>query len=103
MPFVEEVTLTAIVHVLSPLTVIFGNERDVAPTVNEEGEGDPHPVYVTVVLEIVIPEGRVSAKLTPVSEADPGLLIVNVNVEVPPGVIVFGANALIILAFTILA
>ena len=99
----EAVTLTATVHVLKPATVMFVKEADAAPTVNEAGEGVPQPLYVTVVLESVTPAGRLSEKFTPVNDAVPGLLTVNVNVDVPPGLIVFGENDLIILALTILA
>jgi hypothetical protein len=82
---------------------MFENERDVAPTVKEAGEGEPQPLYVIVELEIDRPAGRLSAKLTPVIAEDPGLLTVKLNVEVPPGLIVFGVNALIMLALTIFA
>jgi len=58
---------------------------------------------VIVELETVKPDGRLSVKLTPVSEAEPGLLIVKVSVDVPPGFMLFGANDLMMLAFTIFA
>jgi hypothetical protein len=44
VPFVEEVTLTAIVQELLPAMVIFENEREVAPTVKDDGDGEPHPL-----------------------------------------------------------
>jgi len=47
VPFVEEVTVIAIVHVLFPETVMFENERDWGGplTVKVDGDGDaPHPV-----------------------------------------------------------
>ena len=44
VPLVEAVTLTPIVQVLEPLTVIFEKDREVAPTVNEAGEAEPHPL-----------------------------------------------------------
>ena len=43
VPSVEAVTLTLIVQVLRPLTVIFENEREVAPTVSEDGNGGAAP------------------------------------------------------------
>ena len=92
--------LTPMVHVLKPATVIFENVKG---SLTVDGVGDPQPLYVTDVLASVTPAGRSSIKLTPVSTAEPGLLIVNVRVEVPPGLIVFGENALMMLAFTILA
>lgn len=101
VPLVEAVTLTAIIHVLKPATVIFEN---VSGSLTVAGDGDaPHPVYVTEELARVIPAGKSSIKLTPVSAAEPGLLIVKVRVEVPPGLIVFGENVLMRLVLTILA
>ena len=47
--------------------------------------------------------GRVSVKFTLEIELVPGLVMVNVNVDVPPGIIVFGENDLVILALMILA
>jgi hypothetical protein len=103
MPFVEEVTLTAIVHVPFPATVMFVKESEVAPTVSEAGDGTPHPVYVIVVLEIVTFAGRLSVKLTLDIELAPGLLTVNVSVDVPPGLMVFGENDFVRLALIIIA
>jgi hypothetical protein len=56
-----------------------------------------------VELEIVTVEGRLSVKLTLEIEVGPGLVTVNVNVDVPPGKMVFGENDLERLAFTIWA
>ena len=44
--------------------------------------------------------GSVSEKLASVTSCGPGLLIVKVTVEVPPGVIVFGENVLVMAALT---
>ncbi len=44
VPSVEAVTLTLIVQVLRPLTVMFVNERAVAPTLNDDGSGEPQPL-----------------------------------------------------------
>jgi len=45
--------------------------------------------------------GSVSVKFTLDIEAVPGLVIVKVSVDVPPGRIVLGENDLVRLAFTI--
>lgn len=42
-------------------------------------------------------------KLTLETELDPGLVIVNVSVDVPPGLIVFGEKDLAMLALMMLA
>ena len=44
VPSAAAVTVTAIVHVPKPATVILENESAVSPTVNEAGEGEPQPV-----------------------------------------------------------
>ena len=95
---------------LKPATVMFVNARVWGGplTVNVDGEGDtPHPLYVTAVLKSVTPvgtpEGKVSVKLTLEIALGPGLLIVNVSAELPPGLMVLGENALTRLALMILA
>jgi hypothetical protein len=44
VPFVEEVTVTAIVQVLFPATVIFEKLTEAAGKVIEAGDGAPQPV-----------------------------------------------------------
>jgi len=56
-----------------------------------------------VELEIVTPAGSVSVKLTPEREAAPGFEMVKVSVDVPPGLMLFGEKALMMLALTMLA
>ena len=99
MPFVEEVTVTAMVQVLFPAIVMLEKLRG-SLAVDGEGEA-PQPVYVTVVLASVTLVGRVSVKLTLDIEAEPGLVTVNVSVDVPPGRIVLGENDLARLALMI--
>ena len=83
---VDAVTSTLIVHLLKPGTVMFENERDVSPPVREAGEGVPQFKYERLgVPATLTPAGKVSAKLTPVNAAVPGLSTVNVRVEVWPG------------------
>ena len=53
--------------------------------------------------EMVRPAGKVSVKLTLLIAVGPGLVMVKVRVDVPPGLTEVGANALEMLAFTILA
>ena len=90
MPVVEEVTVTAMVQVLFPAIVMLEKLRG---SLAVEGEGEPpQPLYVMVVLASVTLVGRVSVKLTLDTEADPGFVIVNVSVDVPPGRIVLGEN-----------
>lgn len=69
-----------------------------------EGDGEaPQPVYVTVVFAREVFVGRSSVKLTFEIELVPGLVIVNVNEDVPPGRMVFGENDLVMLALIMLA
>jgi hypothetical protein len=56
-----------------------------------------------VELEIDTPAGRLSVKLTPASDAAPGLVMVKVSVDVPPGLMLLGEKALMMLALTMLA
>jgi len=66
------------------------------------GEGvTPQPVYVMVVLASVTLVGSVSVKLTLDTGLEPGFVIVNVSVDVPPGRIVLGENDLARLALMI--
>ena len=93
--------MTAIVHVPFPTIVIF--ENDIGSfTVAGEGEA-PQPLYATVVFDRETLAGRSSVKLTLEIELVPGLVIVNVSVDVPPGIIVFGENDLARLALIMLA
>ena len=99
MPFVEEVTVTAMVQVLFPEIVMLEKLRGLLAVA---GEGvAPQPVYVMVVLASVTLAGRVSVKLTLDTGAEPGLVIVKVSVDVPPGRIVLGENDLARLALMI--
>ena len=100
VPLLAELTVTAIVQLPDPAIVIFENESG---SLTVAGRAAPQPVYVTELLASVIPAGRSSVKLTPEIADVPGLLTVNVNVDVPPGRMVFGENAFVTLAFTILA
>ena len=52
---------------------------------------------------MVIPAGRLSVKLTLDIALEPGLEIVKVRLDKPPGLMVLGAKALTIVAFTISA
>jgi len=85
VPFVDEVTVTAMVHVELPASVMLVNDKDVAPLVSDAGEGEPQFVYVTVVPDILTFVGSESVKLTLEMDDAPGLVIVNVSVDVPPG------------------
>ena len=101
VPLVEELTLTLNVHIPFPATVAPLSEitRVIALVVKV-----PVPLHgVEEDVAIVNPEGRVSVKLTLDIEVEPGFVIVNVSVEVPPGRIVFGENDLVRLALIILA
>ena len=93
--------MTAMVHVLLPATVIFENDIG-SVTVAGKGEA-PQPLYATVVFDRETFAGKLSVKLTLEIELLPGLVIVNVSVDVPPGMIVFGENDLVRLALMILA
>ena len=97
----EEVTVTATVQVLFPAIVIFENEIG-SLAVDGEGEA-PQPLYVMVVFAKDTFVGRSSVKLTFETELEPGFVIVNVSVDVPPARIVFGENDLAMLALMILA
>lgn len=69
-----------------------------------EGEGEtPQPLYAIDVLASVTLFGRSSVKLRLEIADVPGLVIVNVRVDIPPGRIVFGENDLVRLALIILA
>lgn len=100
VPFVFDVTVTVMVQLLNPATVIFVNDMG-SVKLPEAGEGEPQPLYVTDKFASDTFAGRSSVKLTLLIESGPGLLIVNVSVEVPPGVMVLGENDLSTLAFTI--
>ena len=54
-------------------------------------------------LEIVRPEGKLSVKLRLEIAVDPGLVMVNERVDVPPGLMVLGEKDLARLALMILA
>ena len=102
---VVAVTVTSIVQVPRAATVIPVNDRDCCPSVSDNGEGDPQPVYVTVVPSIsrsfMPPLDKSSVKLTLVMGDGPGLFMVKVRADVPPGVINLGENDLSMDAFTI--
>ena len=96
---VEAVTVAVTVQVLLPATV--PPVSAIGPVVPEVPIIVPPHCGVVTLAESVRPPGRVSEKATPVNAAGPGLFIVNVSVEVPPGWIVFGANDLVMPALTI--
>ena len=95
-------TVTAMVQVLFPATVIFENDMG-SVRLPEVGEGVPQPVYVTFVFARFTLLGKSSVKLTLVIDVGPGLLIVKVRVEFEPGVINFGENDFSMLALIMLA
>jgi len=97
VPLVEEVTVTVMLHVLLAAIVAFVTVIRFPP---EEVIVPPHCGVVTLAASVT-PLGKVSVKFAFVIAAEPGLVMVNVSVDVPPGRIVLGENDLVRLAFTI--
>lgn len=94
-----------------PAMEIFEKPAEVAPATKEPlptgatsagVEETLHPLVAVVVLEIVIPEGKTSVKLTPDIAVAPGLVMVKVKVEVSPGFMFGGAKDLLIVGLTTL-
>src|SRR4051794_14729096 len=79
-----------------PGIVPFEKLRLVAPAPGAH-VGVPQPTDAAAGVEAtVMPEGNESVKFTPVSGAGLGFGIVNVRLEVWPGLMVLGENALVI-------
>lgn len=90
VPVTGTVTLNLIVQLLLGARLPFEKVRDATPAVGEK-VGEPHPVVeafgelATSMTPGVV--GRSSVNLSPLNEAEVGLVRVKVRVETPPAVV----------------